>query len=76
MPLKQDSRLLAELSSVPELIGPAVLRTGARRVRGGRGDHELDAPGDPDFLSRLAAGNEVRRVHNSVKDGGFTVAID
>jgi type VI secretion system protein VasG len=63
--------------SVPELIGQrcSELERGARMVDALITNTMLPEIGR-EFLSRLAAGTTVNRVHTSVKDGGFVFAFD
>ena len=63
--------------SVPELIGQRCteLERGARMVDALITNTILPEIGR-EFLFRLAAGSEIKRVHLSVKDGAFTYAFD
>ena len=63
--------------SVPELIGQRCteLERGARMVDAMITNTMLPEIGR-EFLSRLAAGSEIKRVHLGVKDGAFTYAFD
>jgi type VI secretion system protein VasG len=63
--------------SVPELIGQRCteLERGARMVDALITNTMLPEIGR-EFLSRLAAGQEIKRVHVTVKDGNFTFAFD
>lgn len=63
--------------SVPELIGKRCteLERGARMVDAMITNTMLPEIGR-EFLSRLAAGSEVKRVHAEVKDGNFAFAFD
>ena len=63
--------------SVPELIGQRCteLERGARMVDAMITNTMLPEIGR-EFLSRLAAGSEIKRVHLSVQDGNFTYAFD
>ena len=63
--------------SVPELIGQRCteLERGARMVDALITNAMLPEIGR-EFLSRLAAGNEIRRVHVTAKDGNFGFAFD
>ncbi len=63
--------------SVPELIGQRCteLERGARMVDALITNSMLPEIGR-EFLTRLAAGNEIKRVHVSVRDGNFQFAFD
>jgi len=63
--------------TVPELIGQRCteLERGARMVDAMITNTMLPEIGR-EFLSRLAAGGEIKRVHLSVKDGNFVYAFD
>jgi type VI secretion system protein VasG len=63
--------------SVPELIGQRCteLERGARMVDALITNTMLPEIGR-EFLARLAAGREIKRVHLSVKDGNFAFAFD
>jgi len=63
--------------SVPELIGQRCteLERGARMVDALITNTILPEIGR-EFLFRLAAGSEIKRVHLSVKDGNFAYAFD
>jgi type VI secretion system protein VasG len=63
--------------SVPELIGQRCteLERGARMVDAMITNTMLPEIGR-EFLTRLAAGSEIKRVHLSVKDGNFAFAFD
>jgi type VI secretion system protein VasG len=64
-------------ASVPELIGQRCteLERGARMVDALITNTILPEIGR-EFLSRMAAGSEIKRVHAAVKDGNFTFAFD
>jgi type VI secretion system protein VasG len=64
-------------ASVPELIGQRCteLERGARMVDAMITNTMLPEIGR-EFLSRLAAGNEIKRVHVTAKDGNFQFAFD
>jgi type VI secretion system protein VasG len=64
-------------NSVPELIGQRCteLERGARMVDALITNTMLPEIGR-EFLSRLATGSEIKRVHVTVKDGNFTFAFD
>jgi type VI secretion system protein VasG len=64
-------------ASVPELIGQrcSELERGARMVDALITNTMLPEIGR-EFLSRLAAGSEIRRVHVTAKDGNFAFAFD
>jgi type VI secretion system protein VasG len=64
-------------ASVPELIGQrcSELERGARMVDALITNTMLPEIGR-EFLSRLAAGSEIKRVHVTVKDGNFAFAFD
>jgi type VI secretion system protein VasG len=63
--------------SVPELIGQRCteLERGARMVEGMITNSMLPEIGR-EFLARLAAGSEIKRVHVSAKDGNFAFGFD
>jgi type VI secretion system protein VasG len=63
--------------SVPELIGQrcSELERGARMVDALITNTMLPEIGR-EFLTRLAAGSEIKRVHVTAKDGGFAFAFD
>jgi type VI secretion system protein VasG len=63
--------------SVPDLIGQrcSELERGARMVDALITNTMLPEIGR-EFLSRLASGSEIKRVHVAVKDGNFTFAFD
>jgi len=63
--------------SVPELIGQrcSELERGARMVDALITNNMLPEIGR-EFLTRLAAGSEIKRVHVSAKDGNFAFAFD
>ena len=63
--------------SVPELIGQRCteLERGARMVDAMITNTMLPEIGR-EFLSRLAGGNEIKRVHVTVKDGNFSFSFD
>jgi type VI secretion system protein VasG len=63
--------------SVPELIGQRCteLERGARMVDAMITNTMLPEIGR-EFLGRLAAGQEIKRVHISAKDGNFAYAFD
>jgi type VI secretion system protein VasG len=64
-------------NAVPELIGQRCteLERGARMVEAMITNTMLPVIGK-EFLSRLASGTEIKRVHASVKDGDFEYAFD